>query len=55
VVWRFKEDLMTFQGNARIKTQSGGVTKGEELLLNLKEEKITILSDQSGRSQTVID
>lgn len=54
VEWLFQEELMTLKGSPRIVKQSGGKTSGRELTINLKNDIITILSDESSRTETVI-
>jgi lipopolysaccharide export system protein LptA len=55
VNWLFDEELMTFLNSAEIKNKSGSVTKGNELKFDLKNNKIIIISDQSTRSETIIE
>jgi len=55
VRWDFIKDEMTFREAAEIRSKTGGVTKGQELKLDLKTEKITILSGETDRTKTVID
>jgi len=54
VKWLFKEEVMILKGSPQIVKQSGGRTSGKELKINLKNNKITILSDDSRRTETVI-
>lgn len=53
--WLFEKELVIFRGSAQIKKQSSGITKGNELKLDLKNKKIIIISDDSKRSQTIIE
>ncbi len=55
VNWEFKKELMRFSKTAQIKSAGGGTTKGDELMLDLKTSKITILSEESKRSETIIE
>lgn len=55
VNWDFKKELMHFSDSAQIKTADGGSTRGKELMLDLKTSKITVLSEDSKRSETVIE
>jgi lipopolysaccharide export system protein LptA len=55
VNWLFNEELLTFINSAEIKNKSGSVTKGNELKFDLKNNKILIISDQSIRSETIIE
>jgi len=54
VNWKYPEEMMIFSGSAQIKSQSKGLTKSKQLKLDLHNNKITILSDPSKRSETVI-
>lgn len=54
VNWKYREEMMMFSDSAQIKDKSKGVTKGKELKLDLKSNKITILSGPNKRSETVI-
>jgi LPS export ABC transporter protein LptC len=54
VNWKYLEEMMIFSDSAQISSQSKGITKGKELQLDLKTNKITILSDPDTRSETVI-
>jgi len=54
VNWKYPEEMMIFSGSAQIKSQSKGLTKSKQLKLDLKNNKILILSDPSKRSETVI-
>ncbi|MCK4762246.1 MAG: hypothetical protein KAW12_08615 [Candidatus Aminicenantes bacterium] len=55
VRWFFRKDEIVFIDSARIQKQDSGVTKGSELRLFLKDNRITISSDKSKRTQTTID
>jgi lipopolysaccharide export system protein LptA len=58
VNWLFKEEVMVLMGSPYIVKQSiagdGGRTEGRELKIDLKTNKITILSSGSRRTETVI-
>jgi lipopolysaccharide transport protein LptA len=58
VNWLFKEEVMILMGSPYIVKQSiagdGGRTEGKELKIDLKTNKITILSSGSRRTETVI-
>ncbi|MGE5340908.1 MAG: LptA/OstA family protein [Candidatus Omnitrophota bacterium] len=59
VDWFFKEETMVFTGSPYIikksKGTDSGKTIGKELKINLKTDKITILSDDSSRTETIIN
>jgi len=55
VTWLFRKELMTFFNSAEIKNKSGSITKGNELRFDLKNNKIIIISDESSRSETIIE
>jgi lipopolysaccharide transport protein LptA len=58
VNWLFKEEVMVLMGSPYIVKQSiagdGGRTEGKELKIDLKTNKITILSSGSRRTETII-
>ena len=54
VKWLFEKDIMILQGKPEIVNQSGGKTSGKELKINLVDNSITIVSDQSERTETII-
>lgn len=58
VNWLFKEEVMILMGSPYIVKQSiagdGGRTEGKELKIDLKTNKITILSSGSRRTETII-
>ncbi len=54
VEWDFKKDIMVFKGSPRISRTRGGQTTGEVLKIDLNSSRITILSNESNRSETVI-
>jgi lipopolysaccharide export system protein LptA len=53
VKWLFNQEILVLQGSPQV-VQSGTRTIGKELSINLKNNKITILSEESERSETVI-
>jgi lipopolysaccharide export system protein LptA len=55
VEWLFKEDTMILKDLPQILKKNGGTTIGEELTINLKTNKITILSSDTERSETTIE
>ncbi|MCK4835411.1 MAG: hypothetical protein KAT17_02175 [Candidatus Aminicenantes bacterium] len=55
VNWEYKKEIMIFLESAQIKSQSKGITRGDRLRLDLKDNKIMILSDQQNRSETIIE
>ena len=58
VNWLFKEEVIVLMGSPYIVKQSiageGGRTEGKELKIDLKTNKITILSSGSRRTETII-
>ena len=54
VEWLFREEVMILKGAPRIIKESGGMTTGKVLKINLQNNKITILSDESKRTETII-
>ena len=54
VKWQFNREIMVLQGSPQVVNQSGQRTTGKELSINLQDNKITILSAESERSETVI-
>lgn len=54
VEWDYKKDTMVFRGSPRIARSGGGKTTGEILKIELNTGRITILSNDSERSETVI-
>ncbi|NIM14551.1 MAG: hypothetical protein GTO45_21230 [Candidatus Aminicenantes bacterium] len=58
VNWLFKEEVMVLMGSPYIVKRSiagdGGRTEGKELKIDLKTNKITILSSGSRRTETII-
>ena len=55
VNWLFEKDMIIFRGSSQIKKTSGGVTEGKELRFDLKNDKITVISDEDKRSKTIIE
>jgi len=53
VKWLFNKEILVLQGSPQV-IQSGNRTTGKELSINLQNNKITILSEESERSETVI-
>jgi lipopolysaccharide transport protein LptA len=53
VKWLFNKEILVLQGSPQV-VQSGTRTTGKELSINLQNNKITILSEESERSETVI-
>jgi lipopolysaccharide transport protein LptA len=54
VEWDFKQDVMVLKGTPRISRENGGHTTGKVLKINLETNKITILSGDSERTETII-
>ena len=54
VEWLFKENTMILKDLPQIVKKNGGTTIGEELKINLKTNKITILSSDTERTETTI-
>jgi lipopolysaccharide transport protein LptA len=54
VKWLFNQEILVLQGSPQVVNQSGHRTTGKELSINLQDNKITILSAESERSETVI-
>ena len=54
VEWLFKENTMILKDLPQIVKKHGGTTIGEELKINLKTNKITILSSDTERTETTI-
>jgi len=53
--WLFSQDVLVLKGGPpEIINRNGGKTTGKELKINLNDNKITILSDQYDRTETVI-
>jgi lipopolysaccharide transport protein LptA len=55
VEWLFKEDTMILKDLPQIAKKNGGTTIGEELKIDLKTDKITILSSNTERTETIIE
>jgi lipopolysaccharide transport protein LptA len=53
VKWLFDREILVLQGSPQV-VQSGTRTAGKELSINLKNNKITIVSEESERSETII-
>jgi lipopolysaccharide transport protein LptA len=54
VKWLFNKEILVLQGSPQVVNQSGNRTTGKELSINLQNNKITILSEESERSETII-
>ncbi|HLP58368.1 MAG TPA: LptA/OstA family protein, partial [Candidatus Deferrimicrobium sp.] len=54
VQWLFDKETMILKDSPRIAKKSGGATSGQELEIDLKTNKINILSSASERSKTII-
>jgi lipopolysaccharide transport protein LptA len=55
VKWLFTKDEILFIDSARIQRKDSGTTKGNELRFFLKDNRITITSGNSKRTETTID
>jgi lipopolysaccharide export system protein LptA len=55
VNWDYQKEIMLFLDSAQLKSQNKGITRGDRLRLDLKDDKITILSDLQNRSETIIE
>lgn len=55
VRWLFTKDEIVFIDSAQIQRQDRGTTKGQELRFFLKDNRILIISDESKRTETIID
>jgi lipopolysaccharide export system protein LptA len=55
VKWQFKEETVVLMDMPHIVKVDGGKTLGKELKIDLKTNKITILSSQTERTETVIE
>ena len=54
VKWLFNREILVLQGSPQVVNESGTRTTGKELSINLQNNKITILSEESERSETII-
>ena len=54
VKWLFNEDLLILQDLPQVTKRDGGTTIGKELQIDLKTNKITILSSTTNRTETII-
>ncbi|MCP5106972.1 MAG: LPS export ABC transporter periplasmic protein LptC [bacterium] len=54
VDWLFTEDTLVLKDLPQIMKKNGGTTMGDELKINLKTNKITILSSATERTETLI-
>jgi lipopolysaccharide export system protein LptA len=54
VKWLFSEDLLILQDLPQVTKRDGGTTIGKELQIDLKTNKITILSSSTDRTETII-
>lgn len=54
VQWLFAKEMMILKDSPRIAKKGGGTTTGQELEIDLKTNKINILSSSSERSKTII-
>ena len=55
VMWRFNEDIMILKDLPQVTKRNGGTTIGRELQIDLKSNKITILSSATERTETIIE
>lgn len=55
VEWRFQKEFIIFTEAAELKKPGGGTAKGEKLEFNLKTEKVVIVSDETKRTETILD
>ncbi len=55
VKWLFYEDIMVLKDLPQVTKQNGGTTIGKELKIDLKTNKITILSSATERTETIIE
>ncbi|UCH96373.1 MAG: hypothetical protein JSV88_05840 [Candidatus Aminicenantes bacterium] len=54
VQWFFNQEVLILKGSPQVVNRSGHKTLGKELKINLQNNKITILSDESERTETII-
>jgi lipopolysaccharide export system protein LptA len=54
VEWDFKKEILILRGSPRISKKGSGKTTGDVLKIDLKTNKITILSAESDRTETII-
>jgi lipopolysaccharide transport protein LptA len=54
VKWLFNQEVLVLKGSPQVVNKSGNRTTGKELSINLKNNKITIFSKESERSETII-
>jgi lipopolysaccharide transport protein LptA len=54
VKWLFNREILVLQGSPQVVNENGTRTTGKELSINLQNNKITILSEESERSETII-
>lgn len=54
VIWLFKKDLIIFKDSAQLRRENGAVTKAKELKFDLKNNKITTISDKTKRTETIL-
>lgn len=54
VKWLFNEDILILQDLPQVTKRDGGTTLGKELQIDLKTNKITILSSATDRTETII-
>ena len=52
--WLFNQEILILKGSPQVVNKSGGKTSGKELKINLETNKITIISDPSDRTETII-
>lgn len=55
VTWRFSEEILILKDLPQVTKRNGGTTIGRELQIDLKTNKITILSSATERTETIID
>jgi lipopolysaccharide transport protein LptA len=52
--WLFNQEILILNGSPQVANKNGGKTSGKELRINLKTNKIMILSALSDRTETII-
>jgi lipopolysaccharide transport protein LptA len=55
VEWRFQQEFIVFTDSAELQKTGGGTAKGKRLELDLKTEKVVIVSDETKRTETILE
>jgi len=55
VQWKFQDEIIVFTGAANLARGDKGTSKGEKLEFDLNSNKVLVHSDDTKRTETILD